>query len=154
SNGGATWGAQASGTASNLNGVHCPSATTCYAVGDNGTILKQSSGVPPTNTPTNTPVVPTNTPTNTPTATPSVNPTWAAQTSDITASLKGVSCPDTSTCFAAGGSGTILHTTTGGTTWTAQASGTTRSLYAVNCPSTSVCEAVGAGGTIVGTANG
>jgi len=38
---GATWGAQASGTANNLNGVRCASATVCFAVGDGGTILRR-----------------------------------------------------------------------------------------------------------------
>jgi|GEM_PF-987912 len=142
-NGGGSWAPQASGTANNLNGASCPSATTCYAVGDNGTILKRSGGAPPTNTPTNTP-----------TATATAIATWVAQTSGITASLKGVSCPDTAHCTAVGAGGSVLNTTTGGATWTAQASGTTRSLYAVNCPTPAVCFAVGAGGTIVGTTNG
>ena len=138
-NGGGTWSPQAGGTANNLNAVRCPGVSTCYAVGDNGTILKFTGGVPPTATPTAT-------------ATP--NTTWIAQTSGITTSLKGVSCPDTLTCAAVGAAGTILHTTNGGASWAAQASGTVRSLFAVNCPTASVCEAVGAGGTIVGTTNG
>src|SRR5579885_1055759 len=142
-NGGGSWAPQASGTANNLNGASCPSATTCYAVGDNGTILKRSGGAPPTSTPTSTP-----------TATATAIATWVAQTSGITASLKGVSCPDTAHCTAVGAGGSVLNTTTGGATWTAQASGTTRSLYAVNCPTPAVCFAVGAGGTIVGTTNG
>jgi photosystem II stability/assembly factor-like uncharacterized protein len=166
SNGGATWSAQAGGSANNLNAVSCPGVATCYAVGDGGTILKHAGGASPTSTPTGTAVPPTATPTRTalpatatptgtapsPTATP--NASWAQQTSGISTSLKGVSCPDTAHCTAVGAAGAILNTTNGGATWSAQSSGTTRTLNAVNCPSASVCEAVGAGGTIVGTANG
>src|ERR1700674_1633131 len=44
-NGGGTWAAQSSGTTNQLTGVFCPGTTTCFAVGDGGTIL--ANGTPP-----------------------------------------------------------------------------------------------------------
>ena len=52
-------------------------------------------------------------------ATSSVAQQWIPQTSNSTASLRGVSAVDRSTVWASGSGGTWLRTTDGGTTWTA-----------------------------------
>jgi hypothetical protein len=99
--------------------------TTCYAVGESGTILKTVDGS-----------------------------TWSPQTSGTTNILFSVACTDTNTCYAVGGSGTILSTTNGGTTWTPRTSGTTNDLYAVACTAATACDAVGVAGTVLTTADG
>jgi photosystem II stability/assembly factor-like uncharacterized protein len=47
-NGGGAWTSQASGTTNQLTGISCPSTTTCFAVGDGGTILANGTPTPPT----------------------------------------------------------------------------------------------------------
>nr|AYC80288.1 glycosyl hydrolase [uncultured bacterium] len=44
---------------------------------------------------------------------------WVLQTSNSTASLRGVSAVDSKVVWASGTGGTYLHTTDGGATWTA-----------------------------------
>jgi photosystem II stability/assembly factor-like uncharacterized protein len=57
---------------------------------------------------------------------------WFSQTSGTTTALYDVCFTDANTGTVAGGSGTILRTTNGGTTWTAQSSGTPLDLYGVS----------------------
>jgi photosystem II stability/assembly factor-like uncharacterized protein len=65
--------------------------------------------------------------------------------------LGGVSAVDASNCWAVGSSGTIVHTTDGGSTWTSQSSGTpsTWELSGVSSADASNCWVVGYGGTIL-----
>jgi len=70
-----------------LNAISCPSASTCFGVGDHGTILVPING----------------------------GTDWAGQFSPTTQTLRGVSCPNTTTCNAVGDAGTILKTD--GTGW-------------------------------------
>src|SRR5436853_4065299 len=74
------WTSQTSGTTQALNGVSCPTSSTCFAVGANGTIVATTNG----------------------------GTTWTSQSSNFTQALNGISCPSTSACFAVGASGTIL----------------------------------------------
>ena len=122
-----TWTAQTppSGITQNLNGIACPSASTCFAVGASGTILVTTNGS-----------------------------TWGQLTSGIPKnSLSGIACPGTSTCFVVGESGTILKTTDG-STWSSQSGGTNNSLNGIACPGISTCFVVGTGGTILNTIDG
>jgi photosystem II stability/assembly factor-like uncharacterized protein len=43
-NGGGTWNPKSSGTTNDLFGVSCSTVTTCYAVGEGGTILAYGVG--------------------------------------------------------------------------------------------------------------
>src|SRR5438270_527132 len=78
-----TWTSQTSGTGQNLNGIACPSASTCFAVGAGGGILKTVDGS-----------------------------SRSSQTVG-TANLNGIACLSTTNCFAVGATGTILNTTNG-----------------------------------------
>jgi photosystem II stability/assembly factor-like uncharacterized protein len=107
----------------NLNAISCPSSSTCYAVGELGTILVTTNG--------------------------GVN--WNGQFSTTSKNLHGISCPSTSTCLAVGDGGLILATNTSGSTWKAQNSGSSANLTGISCPSTSVCYAVGGSAFILYT---
>ncbi len=137
-----TWSVAASypAPAASLNGVACPSATTCFAVG----VLGSSTGSID--------------------VTANGGTTWTTQTVPAgTGALAGIACPTTSTCEAVGQStssrGIVLGTTNGGTTWTAQSvpSGSV-ALDGVSCPSAANCVAVGVTsggvGVVLSTANG
>jgi photosystem II stability/assembly factor-like uncharacterized protein len=78
---------------------------------------------------------------------------WRLQTSGTSQTLYGVSFVDSSTGWAVGGAGTILHTTDG-ETWTQQVSGSTRTLESVFFLDASTGWAVGDGGTILQTTDG
>ena len=83
---------QTSGRPDNLNGVACPSPSTCVAVGNRGTIgtiLRSTDG----------------------------GSTWYIQPSGTPRTLVGVGCPRSSTCVAVGVGGTIVRSTDGGRTW-------------------------------------
>ena len=84
------------GVTSNLKDVFMADASTGWAVGDSGTILKTTNG----------------------------GETWTSQTSGATTSLKAVSAVSTSVAWIAGGGGAILKTTNGGGTWTNVGTGT------------------------------
>jgi hypothetical protein len=107
-----------------LYGVNCPDRTTCYAVGDYGTILATTNGT-----------------------------TWNQESSGTTAGLNAVSCPHITTCFVVGDYGTILSTTDG-RTWTHQVSGIATTLNDVSCASSTACFSVGIEGTILATTDG
>jgi hypothetical protein len=100
-----------------FNGVSCPSAQRCVAVG---------------RTSAKTGLVEV-----------SVNGGQSFVAVPIPASpgLEGVTCPDVGHCYAVGG-GTVLASRDGGRTWTASAAG--RSLHSVACENATRCAAVGA----------
>jgi photosystem II stability/assembly factor-like uncharacterized protein len=123
---GSGWIAQASGTMNYVADISCPSTSTCFAVGESGTIL----------------------------ATSSAGKKWAAQTSGHKGWLNGVSCPTTTTCIVVGPGGTILATTNGGKTWIPRSSGTENAVEDVSCPNVAVCVGVGDAGIIVATTDG
>lgn len=120
------WTSVTNPTTSNLNAVFCPTATICYAVGDNGVAVKSvAAGL-----------------------------TWAttAGSTGTTQQLLGLYCTDASTCIAVGtsgppfGAGTIVRTTNGGTTWApASTNPTSNSIDRVTCPTSTTCYAVGFG---------
>jgi len=68
--------------------------------------------------------------------------------------LLGVDFIDAMTGWAAGGEGTIIHTTDGGTTWTAQTSNTTEGLDGVEFVDAMTGWIVGQDGTILHTTDG
>jgi photosystem II stability/assembly factor-like uncharacterized protein len=138
SDGGQTFTRQDPGTADDLHGVSCPTAATCYAVGNRGTIVARTDGVHwSTRTQTATPLA----------GSPQKPPHQSPQ-------LFGARCPTTSTCFAVGDDGRILRSADAGNHWSAQASGTDARLYAVGCATATDCVATGEDGTIVGTSTG
>jgi len=126
---GALWEPRDPGTTNTLFSVHFPvNASTGYAVGGVGTILKTTNG----------------------------GTVWVTQTSGTTNIIYSVHFPvDASTGYSVGWAGTILKTTNGGAVWVAQTSGTPQNLYAVHFPVDALTGyAVGHGGTILKTANG
>jgi len=80
---------------------------------------------------------------------------WSKQY-DITRNQNGqdISVTAGNILWAIADSGTISHSTNGGTSWTTQNSGTTVMLSGVNALSANYCWIVGAGGLILRTANG
>jgi len=118
-----------------LRAVTCPAAQTCYAAGDNGTVISTDDGFahwtvraadsnPASSTPTSKPV-----------------------------SLSGIACASMTHCVAVGSYGTILATTDGAT-WKAQASHTVETLQAVSCTALGQCVAVGDHGVILSSPDG
>ncbi len=143
--GGSTWHAlTVLPVVGQLNGISCPSTTTCYAVGwdasANPVLVQTSDG----------------------------GSNWATDTLPAGTSPVAISCPTASTCFApadvnggagSGGSETVLHTTDSGATWTSQTvpAAVTGTFKAVACSSASDC-AVGvrtsSGAGIMSTTDG
>jgi photosystem II stability/assembly factor-like uncharacterized protein len=97
-----------------LNAISCPSASTCFAVGDLGTILVTTNG----------------------------GTTWSGQASPTNETLRGISCPSTTICYAVGDAGTIIKTDGSGWFGQPQPSGRVE-LTGISCPSASTCYAVG-----------
>jgi photosystem II stability/assembly factor-like uncharacterized protein len=91
-------------TIEELYGVSMPTVDVAWAVGNNGAIVKGTSG----------------------------GTSWAAQTSGTTEPLLDVCFTDELTGTAVGLSGTILRTTDGGATWNPQVSGVTLGLNSVS----------------------
>jgi photosystem II stability/assembly factor-like uncharacterized protein len=87
-------------TSSTIRSVYFVDATTGWAVGQNGIILKTIDG----------------------------SATWTAQTSGTTQTLNSVYFVSATTGWAVGNDGTLLKTIDGGTNWSVQTSGTTRDL--------------------------
>lgn len=85
-----TWTPQTSGTTNSLQGVFALSATTCYAAGVSGTILKTING----------------------------GTTWAPQTSGTTETLYSIFFTDAMNGYTVGNNATALRTINGGATWT------------------------------------
>ena len=118
------------------NRVSCPNTSDCFAVGDGGAIIATTNG----NTASYNGVH------------NMVDSGWAAQTSNTTADLSGISCIDANHCVAVGTftssdyttqNGEIVTTTDGGTTWTSQAVAGTNNLYQVSCMTSTTCIASG-----------
>lgn len=122
----ALWHNQLSGTTSELYNVSCPTVSTCYAVGNSGTII----------------------------VTTNEGSSWTGQSSGTSSGLYAISCPDASTCYAAGKNGALIATTNGGTSWEDRSWGTSSWIHGISCPSTSVCFAVGGSSAIMATTNG
>lgn len=162
-NGGLSWTSQTmnlpsgtsnlpSGVPAGINGIRaisCPSATTCFA---GGSVASGSAG-------TFYPAM-VETANGGSSWTPLSLPT-SIETSGSGLEIGGVSCPDTTHCFAVGGvppdsSGSpIVVATTDGSNWSAQSPpSTTGALNAVSCATDSDCVAVGGSGSIIATANG
>ncbi len=115
------WSSQTSGITTGLNGVSCPTNSTCFAVGDGGVIRATTDG----------------------------GTNWTPQTSNTTQNLFDVSCPTATNCFAVGNGGVIRATTNGGTTpWISQNSGVSNILREISC-SGNTCMAVGGTNTAV-----
>jgi hypothetical protein len=114
-----SWSKQNTGTSANLQGVSCPNANFCVAVGFgfteefsiDGQILYR------------------------------VNSTWSAGPVVTGTIMNGVSCVSTQMCVAVGNSGTIR--VWDGSNWVSHSSGTGGDLLAVSCWSSTQCVAVG-----------
>jgi hypothetical protein len=151
-NGAATWRAQRQpseyDTGGSMQGVACPTVSTCEAV---GTFITGAVILGTTN------------------ADAPKEATWTSQTAPALAgdTLTGISCPSSSTCEAVGyeqpaGPGTpispvVLGSTNRGTTWRAQPLPGAETellqtrLLGIGCPArTSTCEAVGGAGAFGG----
>ncbi|OGO02825.1 MAG: hypothetical protein A2Y72_00235 [Chloroflexi bacterium RBG_13_53_26] len=117
---GSVWANQTSNTVADLNDVWGSSATTVYAVGDGGVILKTiNSGT-----------------------------LWTAMTSATTNALNGVWGTADNNIFAVGDGGTVMRYD--GAAWSAMTSGTTSNLNDVwGSALDNVVYAVGDGGTIL-----
>ena len=116
--------------------ISCPSATTCYVVGQNsnglgGDIIATSDG----------------------------GANWTSSTIPAGAEeINAISCPSTSTCFAVGFSGTeglVLATTNSGSSWTTESVPSGEgALFSISCPSATTCFAAGNSGAIGTTDSG
>ncbi len=106
-------------TTENLKAISCISSSSCVAVGDNGTLVRMSSGV------------------------------WSLLSSPSTANLNGVFCRSGTpvVCVATGDNGVVLRGNT--SSFNVQSTGSTQNLYGVHCLNGTYCLAVGAGGTIL-----
>lgn len=122
-------------TAFPLNGIACPSARICFAVGAYASIL----------------------------VTADAGRTWQQQhnpamdTGGLIPPLNGVACASTLSCVAVGGfpdGGVILVTADGGRTWTSATSPARAVLNGVACPTTRICYLTGSGGTLGQTRDG
>ena len=165
SSGGSTW----TNISNNINtnydlwSVDCISTSTCYMVGNFGTILVT------TNFGSSTTLMTSGTSNNlwgvdctnsshcwavgdSGTIRFYNGSSWSGQTSGTTSTLRAVSCVDSTHCWAVGASGTILFYN--GSSWSSQTSGTSSTLYGVSCPASNTCWAVGASGTVVATSDG
>ena len=123
-NGGTTWNVQLSGTRYRLNGVDFVTRAIGWVVGDNGTILRTTSGVK-----------------------------WNAIVTGLTENLNGISAVSQLQVWIVGNTGTILRTTNG-VTFTQISSGVTTNLRGVYFHDASVGWVVGDGGKILKTTNG
>jgi len=151
------WLPQTSGSTENLRAIWAASATSLWAVGDNGTILKgdgstwtaQTSGTSEHlravwgTSATSLWAVGDNG-----TILKGDGTTWTAQTSGATNALRGIWGSSATNLFAVGDGGTILRSTNG-TSWAVSTSGITTQLRAVHGADASNIYAVGAGGVIL-----
>ena len=79
---------------------------------------------------------------------------WETLNSGVGVNLRGVAFLDINQGFVAGGGGTILRTTDGGTNWVAMSTGTDEDLLDISMANPSNIVAVGANGTVVHSADG
>ncbi|MFZ4765174.1 MAG: Calx-beta domain-containing protein, partial [Roseimicrobium sp.] len=117
---GTTWSAQSSGTANSLRAVWGTSATSLWAVGASGTILRSTNGT-----------------------------SWTAQTASVLVDLATLWGADASNLWAAGANGVLMRTTNGGSSWSTQTSNTALPLHGVRGVDAAKIWAVGDSGTIV-----
>jgi len=132
-------------------GISCPSATTCYAAGIDGTFVTTNSGttwtaltLQPSGGGSYSIACPsTMTCYTSDGRTMDGGKTWSAYSTEASPS-GSIACPSTTTCYRVGSYG-ILVTTDSGTSWQlgAMASGTEGYQYAIACPSVTTCFAVG-----------
>ena len=106
--------------------VYFTDATTGWAIGYSGTILKTTDG----------------------------GTTWIAQTSGTSLRLHDAYFTDGATGWSVGDAGLILKTTDGGSIWSVQTSGTTRNLIGVHFTDSATGWVVGDYGTILKTTDG
>ncbi len=141
-----------------LNGVACPSATTCVAVGDSAvvTITNGTVSAPQAVSGTNLDLLGVACPTATTCVAVGENASFQGMVVPITngtpgtavvvpgtVGLEGVACPSATTCIAVGfGSGVVVPITNG-TPGTPQAVPGAPFLFGVACPSATTCIAVG-----------
>ncbi len=123
-----------------LSAVSCASATDCVAVGDQGPLGPDASGVA---------LVTTN-----------GGSSWTPVAVPGTFGLSGVSCPSTSDCFAVGYTPTgppavIISTTDGGTNWGINSLPSAISIpSAISCLSTTECVVTGGAAVLTTTDSG
>jgi photosystem II stability/assembly factor-like uncharacterized protein len=109
-----------------INGLSCPTATTCYAAGNAGTILKTTDG----------------------------GTTWASQNPTTTENMRGINCFDQNHCMAVGENSLIAVTANGGQTWNRRFfKAINQDLYSVSCPAVNTCYVSGAR-ALLATTNG
>jgi photosystem II stability/assembly factor-like uncharacterized protein len=127
-NGGSTWsGSQFSGVSGNtLHDIHFPSSTTGYIVGNQGTILKTTTGVNG----------------------------WTNISIGVSTRYRGVHFVSTSTGWIVGTGGKIRITINGGSTWDDQVSMGGITFHDVFFINSTTGWAVGTDGTIMKTTNG
>lgn len=167
---GSSWNSQSSSTGNNLNAISCiANAVVCFVVGDNNTILTNSSGnwaaqpfsdlghlvnLRSVSCPNSSacfsvadtdPVYPSYSIFVT---TTNGGGTWYAKSVSGNLPLSAISCSNNTTCYAVGKFG-IIFVTTDGTNWNSQIEGSFNKLYGISCQPTSSCTAVGEGGTIL-----
>jgi len=126
---GAHWSRVFVPTIEPLRSVHCTNASLCLVVGDNGTILKTTTG----------------------------GRSWSVQTAGTAANRPwfwDVWMRDANSAVAVGNAGVIYRTTNGGSTWTSIASGRTNNLHGVHFANASTGWIMGSGGTLLKTING
>ena len=83
------------------------------------------------------------------TSTPTTAPTFTAQKSGTTATLRDVELESATAGYAVGDLGTILNTADGGVTWTTAASGTCANLFGAEFPVVGTRYASGERGTVL-----
>ncbi|MEI7556785.1 choice-of-anchor Q domain-containing protein [Candidatus Chlorohelix sp.] len=165
--GGGAWGWQDSFATkvTRLNGISCPSETSCYAVGNDGVVLypTKNGGTWSTKSSSSNTLNGISCPaanicyavgvSGTIEVTTDSGKTWDVLTSGIASDLNSISCPAANICYAVGASGTIEATTDSGKTWDVLTSGIASDLNSISCPNSNTCFAVGASGTIVASSN-
>jgi photosystem II stability/assembly factor-like uncharacterized protein/endonuclease/exonuclease/phosphatase family metal-dependent hydrolase len=123
-----SWSNQISGTTNNLNSVYIIDASTGWAAGENGAILKTTNG----------------------------GSNWMLVSSGVNTVLRSVFFADINNGWVVGNGGNILYAIDEGTTWTPQTSGTSEillSVYFINAPAGRGWT-VGTAGKILKTTNG
>lgn len=113
--GGISWQSAKIITSYQLVDVACPAVTTCFAVGDAGTVFKTIDGK-----------------------------TWTEPGAPVGGPLDTVSCPAARDCFAGGDPGVILNTMDG-KTWKRDRTMPDFRALSLACPSTTTCLAAGFG---------
>jgi predicted CXXCH cytochrome family protein len=119
------WLAGAVPAAVDLRGAEFTGATSCYAVGAGGAILRTTDG----------------------------GATWRALVSDTTCTLNAVDFPSGGSGWAVGENG-VIRASADGTSWRAQSSGVATELLGVCFLDSTHGWAVGRGGTVIATTDG